>query len=58
MKPQLRSANRRLIRVWAFDGDPAGGDAIEEAFEFLGTTADAGHERLRAVHMTKSDLER
>jgi hypothetical protein len=44
-------------RVPTFDDDPARDDPIEEALEFLGTTADAGHERIRTFHMAESDLE-
>ena len=45
-------------RVPAFNDDAARDDPIEEALELLDPSADAGRDRLRAVHVTKSDLKR
>jgi hypothetical protein len=49
-----------LLTAWvpAFNDDAARDDPIEEALELLGASADAGRDRLRAVHVTKSDLKR
>jgi hypothetical protein len=45
-------------RMLAFDDDAAGYDPVEKAFELLGACAYARRNRLRAVHVTKGDLER
>jgi hypothetical protein len=45
-------------RMLTLDDDPAGDDPVEEAFEFLGASAYACRNRLRAVHVPKRDLKR
>jgi hypothetical protein len=49
-----------LVAAWmpAFDDNPACSDAAEEAIELLGAAADTRRKRVRAIHMTKRDLER
>lgn len=47
-----------MARVPTFDDRAAIDDPIEEALEFLHATADPCRDRLRAVHVTKSDLKR